>query len=142
MADADAQGRRLALALAALDDVERERLLAKVPEEKRAFLQALITEVLPVIGGRMSAFEQVMAEFERSGSAFDEETLLRCLDGESIAVKRQIVAVLVGGQEERMTSHVRQLVADHVTARAAALPPVSSAGSAPRRWLRFPGRSR
>lgn len=111
--------KRLALELAVLEPAQRERLLAELPEEKRAEMARCIAEAAPMIEGRLSAFECVLSELEQVVSDFDEPTLALALEGESIALKRQLTDVFVRGQTHLVAPHVRELLADHLRARSA-----------------------
>jgi hypothetical protein len=119
MSDPVMKTKRLALELAALEPARRERLLAELPEDKRTEMARCINEAAPMIAGRLSAFEQVLSEFEQAPHDFDETSLGLVLAGESIALKRQLTDVFVRGQDQLLSSHVRELVMEHLRAKKA-----------------------
>jgi len=119
MSDPVMKTKRLALELAALEPARRERLLAELPEEKRMEMARCINEAAPMIEGRLSAFERVLSELEQAPNDFDESSLALVLEGESIALKRQLTDVFVRGQNHLMSSHVRELVMEHLRAKKA-----------------------
>lgn len=118
--------RKLAVELAALEKSQRTQLLAELPAAKRAEMTRLVDELRSLVA-TPSDFEVLMAELEtqsvrNSGAFQDERRLAQLLRSESIAVKKQILDVFVGGQKNLVAAHVRTLVAGYLEEQASRQP--------------------
>ena len=122
--------RKLAVELAALAPAQRRQLLAEIPAHKREQLNRLIEELQPMLA-QPSAFEAIITELAGSlqrGGAFAQEflrseaQLLQLLRGETIAVKKQMIDIFIGGQQHLISGHVKAVLLTHLEQQAANLP--------------------
>lgn len=134
--------RELAAELATLEKSQREQLLSELPEIKRAELMDLIRELEPMLS-KPSTFELVMAEMKKNSapkSDFlrDESRLSQLLGAETIAVKKHLMEVFVGGQVASITPHVRSIVVGYLEDRQEKIP-ITSQPSVRKKnaWARF-----
>jgi hypothetical protein len=128
--------RRLALQLAALPPAQRQQLLAELPAEKRQQLLQLIGEIEPIVAGKLSLFEHIMAEADllaRAQTTCDEAQLAALLGSGNAALKRQLMDVFARKQSGLITEHVQGIVASYLQERSGQLP-AASAPRPPRRW--------
>lgn len=138
--------RKLAVDLAALEPAQRHQLLAELPAHKRDELTRLIEELQPMLA-EPSLFAAIMAEMNTSparGTEFlheflqSETHLTQLLRGETIAVKKQLVDIFIGGQQQLVTNRVKSALIAYLSEQAKNLPYVAPAVARKKTgWARF-----